>query len=217
MSETIDGLKQRLVGAFVILSLAIIFLPMIFDQPHFQSNHELVPVPPKPAYKTVIIKEPQKPEFKKLQIDPVDKKVKKVASANIKPTEKKPSVKIIPKSSAASKTTKKSGVVAVTKKRVKPITVTKKNTSPKVSHLPIFKKVWMVQLGTFTSTKNAFRLRDKLRKDGFVGHTKEVKLEGKSAIRVFTGPFVNKLEATKTKQRLDKKYKVDSRLTFFDA
>ena len=84
MSETVDGLKQRLVGAFVILSLAIIFLPMIFDQPRIQSKHEIVPVPPKPAYKTVIIKEPQKPQYKKLEIDPVDKKVKKVIEMIVK-------------------------------------------------------------------------------------------------------------------------------------
>ena len=128
-----------------------------------------------------------------------------------------PSTKKVVKGNSKSNTTQKSGVVAVTKSQSKPVSIAKKNSSPKVSHLPIFKKAWMVQLGTFSNRKNAFRLRDKLRKDGFDGHTKEVKLKGKTAIRVFTGPFVNKLEATKTKQRLDKKYKVDSRLIFFDA
>jgi len=211
MSETIDGLKQRLVGAFVILSLAIIFLPMIFDEPRFQGEHEIVPVPPKPAYKTVIIKDPHQPEFASLQIDPLDKKVKKGVSTKTKPTPKVTKVK--PKVKAAQKRT----VVAVTKKQTKPVSVVKKKSSPKVSHLPIFKKAWMVQLGTFSNEKNAIRLRDKLRKDGFDGHTKEVKLKDKTAIRVFTGPFVNKLEAQKTKQRLDKKYKVDSRLIFFNA
>ncbi|WP_231872202.1 SPOR domain-containing protein, partial [Oleiphilus sp. HI0128] len=90
-------------------------------------------------------------------------------------------------------------------------------SKPKVSHLPVFKNIWMVQLGTFSKTENAYKLRDKLRADGFDGHTKEVLLGGKKAIRVFTGPFVKKREAEKTKKKLDQKYKVDSRLIFFDA
>jgi DedD protein len=75
----------------------------------------------------------------------------------------------------------------------------------------------MVQLGTFGQTENAYQLRDQLRKDGFDGHTKKIDLNGSSAIKVFTGPFVDKAEAEKIKLKLDEKYKLESRVIFFDA
>jgi len=205
MSETVDGLKQRVVGAFVILSLGIIFLPMIFNEPHVDNAQIIEKIPPKPSFKTVIIEAPERPGFDKLYVDPSDSKVKKQPATEViqgkLPTDQK-----MPSSSSKRQT-----VVAVkSSKKVN-------KTSPKVSHLPIFKNVWMVQLGTFANQNNAFRLRDKLRREGFDGHTKNVKLNGKPVVRVFTGPFANKSEAKRIKSRLDVKFKVKSQLIFFDA
>lgn len=258
MSETVDSLRQRLVGAFVILSLAIIFLPMIFDKPHRENQSVLVPVPPKPEFKTIEIGKPIQPKFKVLEFDSETNKVVEGAQFEKLDTTEQRALVSLPKPSdtkdgddhedkapdialqgkkesdeKARITTPK--VVADSKSSVKesaktssstPKSVNKKvvaaNTrpkamKPKVSHLPVFKNVWMVQLGTFSKASNAYTLRDKLRADGFDGHTKEVLLGGKKAIRVFTGPFVKKREAIKIKKKLDQKYKVESSLIFFDA
>jgi DedD protein len=56
-----------------------------------------------------------------------------------------------------------------------------------------------------------------LRKDGFGGHAKDIKINGKKAVRVFSGPFVNRSLAEKMKKKLDKKYKVKSLIIYFDA
>ena len=86
---------------------------------------------------------------------------------------------------------------------------------PEVAQLPIFKNVWMVQVGTFSLEKNAYALRDKLRADGFDGHTKKIAADGnKVAIRVFTGPFVNRRDAEKIKKKLDQKNQVKSIILF---
>lgn len=199
MSETVDGLKQRVVGAFVILSLGIIFLPMIFNEPHVDSAQVIEAVPPKPDFKTVIIEAPKRPSFDQLHVDPLDSKVK------TKPTTTATREKTL-KSPAKVQTIVAAQATSKVKKR-----------SSKVSHLPIFKNVWMVQLGTFANQNNAYRLRDKLRREGFDGHTKNVKLNGKPVVRVFTGPFASKKEAKRIKSRLDDKFKVKSQLIFFDA
>ena len=233
MSETVDSLRQRLVGALVILSLAVIFLPMIFDKPHHDEGRAtVVPVPPKPEFKTFEIAKPSKPVYRALQEDQASGKVKegakiiavqpeqasvdqadkKVTKTDAKKAEQKPVVK---KAVAAKKLVAKTSEKA--RDTSKPVSVKRAVSKPKVSHLPVFKNVWMVQLGTFGNKTNAYRLRDKLRADGFDGHTKQVKLNGKPAVRVFTGPFVKKREAEKIKKRVDQKYKVDSRLIFFDA
>lgn len=42
-------LKQRLVGAAVLVVLAVIFLPMLLEEPHYESSELLEsPIPPKP-------------------------------------------------------------------------------------------------------------------------------------------------------------------------
>ncbi len=199
MTDTIDGLKQRLVGAFVILSLAIIFLPMIFDKPHDVSRTTIVEVPPKPDFKAVEEKPAVRPEFERIDLDPADKRVKPLSQIKEEQGSGASALVGEPASSPVSEST--------------PEPATDK---PTVSHLPAFNNVWMVQLGTFSDAENAYRLRDKLRKDGFDAHTKPIEVKGKSAIRVFTGPFVNKRDAERAKQKVDGKYKVDSLLVFFE-
>tara|TARA_B100001063_G_scaffold223055_1_gene229953 strand:- start:389 stop:994 length:606 start_codon:yes stop_codon:yes gene_type:complete len=201
MTDTVDTLKQRIVGAFVIISLAVIFLPMIFDEPRETASNVIVSVPPRPAFKVIEIDKPKRPEFKQIDIDPVSQKI----------------VEIEPQ--LAPQLSDETQQLNLKQREAEPVEAQPKrsNLKPTVNHLPLFKNVWMVQLGTFSNTQNAYQLRDKLRKDGFDGHTKPVDLNGKKAIRVFTGPFVDKSEAEKTKQKLDTKYKVVSRVLFFDA
>lgn len=212
MTDTVDTLKQRIVGAFVIISLAVIFLPMIFDEPHITESNIIVPVPPRPAFKVIEIDKPKRPEFNELELNPDTQKI----------VEKEP--QLISQSTDqfanSAKQKLESGntdVLNKSKMEEKPQASKKSDLSSSVNHLPVFKNVWMVQLGTFSQTENAYQLRDKLRKDGFDGHTKKIDLNGKQAVRVFTGPFVDKAEAEKTKLKLDKKYKVVSRVLFFDA
>lgn len=225
--NTIDGLKQRLVGAFVILSLAIIFLPMIFDKPHTVGSSSIVPVPPAPDVKSVVIRKPEKPVYKKIEIDPSDNKVKTVDKIKTNPEQQSvehsaPDNKIVAVSESASASASAEAKSSKSDELVKPSISSKTQkddvlSRPKVSDLSIFKNVWMVQLGTFGNHQNAYKLRDRLRSDGFDGHTKDIVIDGKKVIRVFTGPFVNKRVAEKTKKKVDDKYKVKSLLIYFDS
>ncbi|MDX1452988.1 MAG: SPOR domain-containing protein [Oleiphilaceae bacterium] len=196
--HSVDGLKQRLIGAFVILSLAVIFLPMIFDKPHHAVTSQMVELPPKPEIKKVEVTQASQPKFEELRVDPVDQKLKPESQIKSKP------IPVVERESSVTEE-------APAKKNAKPL------ETPKVSDLPVFKNIWMVQLGTFSNAANAYKLRDRLREDGFDGHTRKVDVQGKPAIKVFTGPFVNKREAERIKKRVDEKYKVDSLLVFFDA
>lgn len=203
MSDSIDGLKQRLVGAFVILTLAIIFLPMIFDKPHNIGSSTISPVPPRPDFQTVVVEKPSKPGFEMVEVDPASEKVTLNKALDTKPVPVSASKPLAKKEAPAKQA---------------PSTSTKK-TSPsptRVSDMAVFKNVWMVQLGTFSDAENAYRLRDRLRNDGFKSHTKPLDIKGKPAIRVFSGPFVSKLEAQKVKKKLDARYKVKSLVLFFD-
>lgn len=216
MTDTVDTLKQRVVGAFVIISLAVIFLPMIFDEPRQQESNIIVPVPPRPAFQVKEINRPVKPTFQRLQVDLDTQKIVEeesnasFSSQNTVETDINKSDDKLISSSEEIKTNIKTPAN-------KEVLASVQNSSPKVSHLPVFKNVWMVQLGVFTKTENAYQLRDQVRKDGFDCHTKKIDLNGTTAVKVFSGPFVDKTEAEKMKLKLDKKHKLDTKVIFFDA
>jgi len=57
-----DGLKQRLVGALVLLALAVIFLPVLFDRDPMAPVDRTTQVPRAPEVITVAINPPEEPE-----------------------------------------------------------------------------------------------------------------------------------------------------------
>ncbi len=56
-----DGLKQRLIGAIVLLALAVIVLPVVFDRDPIQPVDQASQVPPKTEIITITISEPEAP------------------------------------------------------------------------------------------------------------------------------------------------------------
>ena len=57
-----DGLKQRVIGAVVLVSLAIIFIPMIFETPHQDTEKKVIPIPKQPEPPAFTIELPNNPE-----------------------------------------------------------------------------------------------------------------------------------------------------------
>ncbi len=62
----------------------------------------------------------------------------------------------------------------------------------------------MVQVGTFTNTQNATRLRDKLKSLGHSVHTDSVTVSGKKAMRLRVGPFADRAKADKAQAQIRK-------------
>jgi len=57
-----DGLKQRLVGAVVLASVAVLFLPSLFDEEKRRRMDTRTQVPPSPDIKAVEIASPKRPQ-----------------------------------------------------------------------------------------------------------------------------------------------------------
>lgn len=57
-----DGFKQRIIGALIIVCLAVIFLPMLFDEPHEARQEQILEVPEEPEMQPVAIEEPKEPQ-----------------------------------------------------------------------------------------------------------------------------------------------------------
>lgn len=61
MKSMDDGLKQRLIGAIILLALAVIFLPVLFDREGLEPVNTVSQIPPQPEIVPVTIPEPKPP------------------------------------------------------------------------------------------------------------------------------------------------------------
>lgn len=67
-----DGIKQRLIGAVVLVLLMVIFLPMLFTNNELEPAEVLVEIPEKPPLPAVKIEEHIKPsEQRKAELKPL--------------------------------------------------------------------------------------------------------------------------------------------------
>lgn len=216
-----DGLKQRIVGALVLISLAVIFVPMLFDEPHTERTSKTIELPEEPAFPSVDVSEPadqpapveESPAFTVEEQSPADQ----VPAAN---TMSEPVAVDAPEPKPAPAPEQQP--VAITEPQPEPAPVREKEpakaadsgTSVKpeenVEYSRALEGAWLVQLGSFGNAENASRLRDKVREKGYAAYTQSVERGDMTLTRVFSGPFVNEDEARSAKSRLDKSFSLNS-------
>lgn len=61
MKRLDDGLKQRLIGAVILLALGVIFIPVLFDRDPIKPVDRETQIPPEPEIVTIEIQEPEPP------------------------------------------------------------------------------------------------------------------------------------------------------------
>lgn len=187
-------LKERLIGVMVLVSLGIIFLPSLFHKEQRVTVDRTSLIPPKTAVEPIVIKRPQKnvvspaPSPESAFQPPVvkeEQEVQKVAANESRNTS----------SASSAKSEAKSAKPALDQRG-----------------LP---KAWVVQLGSFQSQKRAQELRDKLLAKDYKAYSKPVTTSKGKFYRVFVGPYIEKSSAESVKKRVDKAYKVSSRILTF--
>ena len=67
-------------------------------------------------------------------------------------------------------------------------------------------------MGSFSSEQNARRLRDKLRKNGFVTQVEKARIDGKQRFRVRVGPFLERAEAEQSRKQIQDKLTLKGRV-----
>lgn len=70
-----SGLKQRIIGALVLISLAVIFVPMMFDEPHDERSVRSLDIPEEPPFPEVSVPEDEGapnevPDYRVEEVDP---------------------------------------------------------------------------------------------------------------------------------------------------
>ncbi len=179
------GLKQRLVGAAVLVALAVIFLPMLLPgnsgstMPLIGSN---VPKPPDTTFEPIEIPLQVPPPAPQTGVTVVDTPQAGDAASNEKPQQEPPAAPAPAAPSTAS-------------------VATPPPASP--AHAPRASgEAWALQLGSFSSSVNALALQDKARKAGFSAYVEKVKAGQGTSYRVRVGPESSRERADALREKV---------------
>jgi DedD protein len=180
--------KHRIVGAIIVVSLAVIVLPMILsDEPGQPAASRVSDISEIPQLETKVLRLPTTSLAEQAVTDTqVTTTTTTVETGSTKKPEK-------------SNTTITARATQI------------EQTEPKSSanETSTASRGWVVQVGTFSNDDNARRLRDKLKKHGFLVKLVDVKLKGEKAVRVRVGPYRQKRVAEKAQTQIRQKVGVE--------
>ena len=180
------GLIQRIVGALVLVGLAVIFVPMLFNREDDGRRVEVdapampeTPVMPETDMQPIEVPEPAGEPFPEEFeiIDESDEAVAETPSEPIAPSEPEPAP------------------------------ATAEPTPPAEQHLDAanLPVSWSVQLASLSSRESAEALRAKLRSQGYNAYLRT--FEGMN--RVFVGPLIERAEANRLRDVLERQQKLN--------
>ncbi len=201
-----NSLKQRIVGAVVLIALAVIFLPAILKEKTqkepFQSQ-----IPAKPVE---LLSQPLDSKTKQ-SLEQSRQKLTQLAQLSDKKTESEETGNFATQDSQneaqASDTVKaeqeqKSNAAAETKVENSPresgSAKSVVEAKPPVETIgPQFKDAaWVIQVASFSSKDNALRMVEKLKKARHKAYRREGKgQDGKIIYRIYVGPYIEKVRA----------------------
>jgi len=199
--------KQRMVGALVLVALAVIFLPMLFSRQDEQRQVTVeapaapqAPAVPQVQVEPVVVPEPQSlPEEEPVPTDaevaeqqapsmPVQQSVPVAKPAPAPAVAAKPAAPA-PAPKAAAPQPAAPGKPDVGQSRIDP------------NGLPIS---WSIQLASLANRESAESLQKTLRSQGYNAYIRTA--DGKN--RVFVGPLIERAEADRLRDSLDRQQKL---------
>ncbi len=194
-----NHLKQRLVGAVVLVALAVIFIPMLLEGPDRTLVPDMGEMPEPEVLAPELPLEPFPPGD---EPGPALRAI--VSDAVAPPVDDKAEPDAAPAASpeAATAAAAESAPPAVEQ----PAPAATPAPATASSAPPAVVDAWVVQVVSLSSKANALALRDKLRKGGFATQVEEARIEGKTRYRVRVGPFLERGEAEQARKQLAERF-----------
>ncbi len=184
-----DKLKQRLIGALVLIIAAVVFLPMLLS-----GQDETV---------RVEVEVPEAPVMDESEI-------KAAAPIELPQPEPVPGIPVSDEMAQSPPVPEMPQVPVETVSAPEP-------PQPEVAAPAIVEGNWVVQLGSFTSAANAQALRDTLVSQGYNAYTLSAKVDGSDITRVFVGPLIDRAGAGKLRDELAKRHGMQGLVTAYDV
>lgn len=192
-----QSLKQRLVGAIVLVSLAVIFLPLVFDgqQQRIQSEDYVYPSQPAMTIQSTDFA-PIEEEAKEVldQIDQIDSAKLEQEQFSTEQFAAEP----------APEGVESAQEPASIKQYVEQEKAADEAIEEDASNTVSLADAWMLQVGAFSSQENANGLRDKLIAAGYKAYSKPVA----GLFKVYVGPEIRRVRLEQQKSSLEREFKV---------
>lgn len=186
-------LKQRIVGAIVLVALGVIFIPMVLNRDDSNTGITGSNIP----------QEPRDLEQLAQQTPPA------LPPAPVPPAETRQLVdKDTPPLPDATESLVQENAAAA-----KPRTIpdaSKEKASPPASTLKT--RGWVVQIASFTDRSKALHLRDRLRKAGYTCFVESLTGKRGTLYRVRVGPVIKREEADRLQARITRQLKLKGTL-----
>ncbi len=209
--EQQSRLKQRLVGAIVLVALGVIFIPMLLDgerEEGFIVNGSSIPA--KPAdIKNIRQLEFATDDSAEASDRPRDGHRTGGSGIRIPIDERSAPLSAVGKEPAPAnkeKTSKAKADQEPSAQAEQPLSSTnaKKET---LSAVPAI-RAWAVQVGSFKQKSNALKLRDRLRKQKYKAFIEGMQSNAQLIYRVRLGPYVSRASAEQARDSLQTRQKM---------
>ena len=191
--------KQRMVGALVLVALAVIFLPMLFSRQDEQRQVTVeapaapqAPVMPQVQVAPVVVPEPQALPQEPVPSD--DEMAQEVPAAPAVPVAPTPAAKPAAPVPALAAKPATAPTQPITAAASKPDTTQSRVDANGLSIS------WSVQLASLSNRESAEKLQKTLRSQGYNAYIRSA--DGKN--RVFVGPLIERAEADRLRDLLNR-------------
>lgn len=203
-----DILKQRLVGALILVALGVVFWPIIFVEPGDEPAAEQPRIPPRPAVETAAIEPPDMAGLRPSEEIEAQKAARaaELAWPVPAPDSKQESQPADESRSVAAKDPKPEKAPASVPSR-KTRTEAPEKLVVDSDGVPV---AWILQVATVSSSDKANELRDHLLKVDQKAYVKRVKRNGKNLYRVYIGPKFERAVLESMQPRIDREFGVKS-------
>jgi DedD protein len=187
-------LKQRLVGALILLALGVIFWPLIFVEPVDEPVSTLTQLPPRPQPLPELNTAPAPPPGLPLPEEQPDWQDPGV-------TDQSPPEAVIPTQPEPSASP--------------PTTSAPRTAAPDTPQLderglPV---AWVLQVVALANQQRAESLRDQLLEQGHKAFVRSLQREGTTLYRVYIGPRFEREALVALKREVDTQYQVNATVT----
>ncbi|UZJ45630.1 SPOR domain-containing protein [Marinimicrobium sp. C6131] len=185
-----SGLKQRLVGAIVLIAIGILVVPSILRDRQVEPVSTQTLIPDRPAEETMVFEAPTAPD-------------------NIEPAPE-PDTMFMPEdtSQPVVDSLEEAQSEAVAEPSVPETGASTADVDERTA--------WVIQVASFRDPETARALRDRLQADGYRAYVRSASTDAGAVSRVFIGPKVSRSEAESTKAAIDRALKVDALILRFE-
>lgn len=202
-----DILKQRLVGALILVALGVVFWPIIFVEPGARVEPGQVSTPPRPAVDTSPI-EPPRPERWRASTESYEEVEQGTATDDelLAETEAAPAAALEPEQGGAE-------TAVVEPAPAAPVAaVQARSSAPEAPALdangvPV---AWSLQVATVSSAAKAEELRQQLLSMQEKAYVRKLERGDRDLYRVFVGPKFERAQLEQTRARVDARFGVES-------